>query len=152
MKKTEIILFLIVGILTMVVILSFIFFRNKPNGTPTPQPVLLFSPSPTPGSDLQIPPSLGQEREGQESYARAREEFLKAKPWVTKLPLKSNDYFVTYNPQTDRIIAEIYYSGVSEISVEQQLSQAKEKVRKALVNIGIDTQKQKIEYLEIARE
>ena len=89
---------------------------------------------------------MEQEKKAQESYAKDRQEFLSAKPWILKLPLKSGDYFISYDPENDTLLITLYYS--SEQAKSQQTEQAKANALAAIKSAGIDSN-QKMEFSEI---
>ena len=146
MKKIELILIIIVSILALIVIASVIFLPKK-SIQPSPAPIQFFSPSPVSTPAINTSQKMGLEKIKQENYAQAREEFIQAKPWVLKLPLKSDNYFITYDPDLDSLIVDLYYLDSSDTK-DQQLVQAKQDALSAMTTIGIDVNKQAIEYLE----
>lgn len=152
MKKTEIILIAVVVILFLTVISSAILLRERKPTTVSPPPIQVFSPSPKPPSSPSISENLEEERIKQENYAKAREEFFQTHPWALKIPLKSDNYFISYNPETDTLLVELYYLSEEEFSKEQQLAQARQDALQAMTEAGIDTSKQKIDYLELVKK
>ncbi|TSC87838.1 MAG: hypothetical protein G01um10147_341 [Microgenomates group bacterium Gr01-1014_7] len=151
MKKAEIIITTITILLVLIVGVSIIYFGvRKPSLEPKPGPIQVFTPSPKPS--IIIPQGLEGEKLNQEEYGQTREEFIKSKPWVLKLPIKAGNYFISYNPETDTLIVELYYLTSSSIPKEQQLTQAKEESLNAMKSAGIDSNTQKIEYLELAKQ
>lgn len=152
MKKPEIILMVAVALLALIVISSVLFFSGKkPETKPTLPPIQIFSPPPTPIPQVIIPNELQEEKTKQENYARTREEYLQARPWLFKLPLKSDNYFVSYNA-SDAFVIELYYLENSNLTKEQQLDLAKQAALNTLTSQGVDINKQKIEYLELLKK
>lgn len=145
MRRIDIILLVLALILFAVVVGSYLLIGKTPQTQPSP--VVYFSPSPTPALSL-LPPDLEKERVEQENYAKARQEFINQKPWVIRLPLKTEDYFVTYDPDSDIILVKLYYSSDDVTVKQRQLTQAKNRVLRAMTEIGVDTSQQKIEYME----
>lgn len=155
MKKIEIIIILIVSFLVVIVLGSAIFLPgSKTEITQPPVPIQTFSPSPSPtkAPPISIPPELESEKIKQENYAKTKEEFILSKPWVLRLPLKSTNYFISYDPASDTVIAELYYLENNALTQEQQLSIARQTALNAMVLSGIDTNKQKVEYLELLKK
>ena len=152
MKKLEVILTVTVVLLALIVVSSVIFFSGKkPEIKPTSPPIQIFSPTPLPTPSAVIPQELESERIKQENYAKSSQEYLQARPWILKLPLKSANYFVSYN-SLDTFVIELYYSENSQLPKEQQLAQAKQAALDALISIGVDINQQKIEYLELSKK
>lgn len=152
MKKTDLILITVVALLTLFIGISILFFSlKKPETNTTPPPIQSFSPSPSPPRFVNVSKELELEKQQQESYAAERENFLKTKPWILKLPFKSESYFISYNPETDSLIVELYYTENTE-NKEQQISAAKEAALNAMILASVDITKQKIEYLELMKK
>lgn len=133
-----------------VVFVFFIFNNKKPSNiepvlTPTPT-IIKFVDGPS------FPPELQREKILEGNYAKERQEFLKDKPWFLKLPFKSDNYFIIYSPEDGNFIASIYYFSSSNVSKEQQVSQAKQDVLKALNNNGVDLFKESVEFIEVKRD
>lgn len=116
-----------------------------------PLPVINSVPSPTtviyPPASVIINEEMKKEKVAEENYANDRKQFLEEKPWVLKLPLKSEQYFISYNPETDTILATIYYKD-DLLDKNQQLEIAKQNAKEAVVKIGIDLNNQKITFIE----
>lgn len=149
MRKKDVILIGIVGVLAIVVLSSLIFIGNQQTKQ-LPLPVQIYSPSPTPTSQFQIsiPTQLQDEYIKQENYAKERQAFVNEKPWVRQLPLKSGNFFVSYDPEDDSLLVSLYYSISSNEPKNSQLERAKESALKTIKNAGIDPNKQKIQYIE----
>lgn len=155
MKKVEIILILVVGLLVVIVLGSALFLPAKAPSN-VPFPIQIFSPSPSAmvptAPKSSVPPELESEKIKQENYAKSRGEFLTAKPWLLKLPLKTISYFISYNPNNDTLIVELYYLENSSLTKDQQLSQAKQDAVNTMIATGIDINKQPIKYLELLKK
>ncbi len=153
MKKIEIILFTSVILLTLLTVFSVLFFSGQKKEIQTPPPPIpVFVPSPSTAPYTNIPKELEVERQKQENYAEDREAFFKSKPWFFSLPLQSTNYFVSYNPETDTLIVELYYLNANDLDKSQQISQAKNAALNAMILAGIDINKQKIEYFELLKK
>ena len=148
--KTVGIIFLIIALLALMEV--FFYFLSTNKGAPTQQipPIQIFSPAPSPSSPPSAASPADLERIKQENYAKTREDYLQSRPWLSKLPLQSDNYFVSYNA-SDVFIVELYYSENSNLTKEQQLAQAKQDALNAMGNVGIDISKQQVQYLEIAK-
>lgn len=150
MTKKEKFIIVLVGLLAIMVVGSFIVsqFTQIPNSRP--QPIQVYSPRPTSFPNSSIPDEMQREKQAQENYAKARQDFLNEKPWISKLPLKSGDYFISYNPDEDSLLVSLYYSTSSDESKDQQIGRAKNDALLAMKNASIDTDKQIIKYIETA--
>lgn len=156
MPKKNLLIITTILILIAVVIL---FMKSQLQKTISqPGPIPLFSPSPKSPSPAAIIPTpsifiseeLKGEKQAQEAYVQIREAFLKEKPWVSKLPLKSGNYFISYDPENDTILATVYYSPSSGEEKEKQIERAKADAISAIKGAGIDETKQPIEFIETA--
>lgn len=138
MKRSTI--FIILGFLTisLVAIVSALVLRK---GTQPPE-----SSIPT------VPPELLQEKGVQEEYAKERAKFLQEKIWLLKLPLKSNSYFISYDPEQEEFLATIYFALSSSASKESQLSQAKQDAIEAIRSLGLDPASVKIVFFETEKK
>lgn len=146
MKKRFLYFFLIILFLTLALIL-FIFELSKNNSTPIPPSI----PTPTPVKTIIKPkdPIFNQEEEKkvEGNYALDRSLFLQQKPWVLKLPLKNNDYFVFYDVEKDEVVVKIYYAiGLAEKN--NQINLVKQAALDEIKTIGVDLNAQKIVFIE----
>lgn len=146
MKNTKILIAIILLVLIGTLLLALSAKKQEPKQSLPP--IQTFSPSPvfTPSTTTGI--DATSEKIQQENYAKARQEFFENKPWALKIPLKADNYFISYNPNTDTIVIDLYYSESSSVDKSQQLSQAKQAALNAMKAAGIDTNKQSIEYRE----
>ncbi|MDO8639885.1 MAG: hypothetical protein Q7R53_03075 [bacterium] len=131
-------IFIFIGIFLIIVLLSFISLSQK-NKTQT-------KPQPTP--TIIIPTQMVEEKKLEGLYIKDRNEFLKSKPWVLKLPLKSDRYFISYDPGGNEILATIYFSVSSSIPKDQQLSEARQAVINVVKSVGVDLGVDRIVYFE----
>lgn len=127
---------------TVILLVSAVLLKRA---TPSTIPPTL---TPTPS----VFPEEQKEKEAQENYARDRAAFFEEKPWIRKLPLKSETYFISYDPEQDELLATIYFSPASEISIEEQLAQAKADVVEATKGLGLDPAQVKIVYFETEKK
>lgn len=151
MKKIEII-FLSIAIVLAIIVISTPLFLPGQKPKPTPLPIQTFLPSPQPSPLISIPAEMQAEKTAQENYAKDRYEYIQSKPWVLKIPIKSDNYFVSYDSELDILVAELYYLENTDLDKNQQLSQAKDAALSAIISIGVDPNKQKIEYLELLKK
>lgn len=121
---------------------------NKPKSNPSSIPY--FSPGPNTSAPYPttnpVPKELQPEQILQENYAKDRQEFLAAKPWISKLPLKAGNYFISYDPENDTLLVTLYYSSQDE--KDKQIEQAKNNALEAIKNAGI-TLNQRKEFSEV---
>lgn len=146
MKKITLIVTVFL-VLLIVISALFFFITKQSENKQTPQPAKNLKQSTLP--QAITPQDLDAEKNKQESYAKSRQDFLTAKPWVLKLPLKADNYFVSYNPNSDALIVELYYTGSQDKN--QQLLKAKHDALNAISSVGVDINKQKIEYTELLK-
>lgn len=138
---------IVIGAISALCIITIFFFaqkrfeQNSSSTLPTPSPTQAMLPT------LSPYPSQ-KEKEFQQNYAEDRKNFLTKKPWILKLPLKSDNYFISYDPGPDEFLATIYYLSSSATSKEQQLEIARQDAIKAIRNLGVDTAKQRIVFFE----
>ena len=142
-------IFILILFLLIVFAILFLVTRGS-RKEETIQPVQYFSPTPsasyTPTPAL-IPPGMEEEKISQENYAKSRQDFFQSRPWASKLPLKSGNYFISFDPENDILLVTLYYS--SETDKDQQVTTAKEEAIARMKKAGIDTDKQKIQYTEV---
>lgn len=141
--KTTIVIFLLIFLIIFLLLL--ILVNNRRGITPVSQETPVFQRTPPTPTDL-IPRNEDEEKIVQENYAREREKFLSEKPWISKLPLRGYDYFISYDPQENSFLATIYYS--NRIPKEQQVNQTKERVGQTIKGLGVDVNQIKIIYTE----
>lgn len=142
---------ILILIITLLIIFVLLYLATqKTDKKEVPLPVQYFSPVPSPTAipkPVIIPPEMEQEKIAQENYARSREEFLTKNPWILQLPLKSGNYFISFDPENDMLLVTLYYS--SQSNKDQQITKAKEEAIESMKKAGIDTDKQKIQYTEV---
>lgn len=109
-------------VLLLVIAAQLIFKSNTPTENNNPS----LSPNTT-----SLPETL-KEKELQEAYGKERQRFLEEKLWVLELPLISNSYFISYDPELDEFLVTIYFSSIDADLKNQELSKAK---REAIIAI-----------------
>lgn len=138
-------------ILFLLIILTILYLITR--GTKEEEvikPVQYFSPTPSATyipTPAPIPAGLEEEKIMQENYAKSREEFFQSKPWASKLPIKSGNYFVSFDPENDILLATLYYSSEADRAI--QVAGARKDALAGMQKIGIDTEKQKIQFTEV---
>lgn len=157
MKKGEIALIITVILLCLIILFSFILLSGrKPTPKSTLPPIQIFTQSPKPSNfpsaSFSTSKEYVKEKISQGNYLEAREEYLKSHPWALKMPLKSDNYFITFNPETETFEVELYFQVNTNILSETQLTQAKQDALQAMREVGIDIDKQKINYTDIAKK
>lgn len=127
-------------------LLSFTAFAPKEKKQPAPLP----TPTPVPKTfPTFIPFDVLKEKEAQQNYAEAREQFLKEHPWFLKLPLEHLSYFISYDTEKDEFLATIYFYSTSEFSKEEQLEQARKNALEAIRNLtGSDFYTKSVVFFE----
>lgn len=147
-KNLIFILFLGLIIFILIVIIS--IFSNKKSSiekvepAPTPTPVQITLPT----SQI-IPTEFIEQHKSDTNFANEREKILKERPWIIKLSLKAYNYFITYNPEKEEIIITLYFYDQNER--EKQLSQAKKDALNTLREIGVNLNKEKVVFIEVAK-
>lgn len=121
--------------LVLVIAMLFVFLivltpkeTRQPRTFPTPTPVPKVFPT-------FIPFDVLKEKEAQQNYAAAREQFLKEHPWFIKLPLQHFSYFISYDSEKDEFLATIYFYSTSSFSKEEQLDQARKNALESIRNL-----------------
>lgn len=141
---------LIVILLLAIILIGLLMLTQNINKQNTLPPIQSFSPLPQATfapTSAPVPTELEQEKISQENYAKSRQEFLADKPWISQLPLKSGNYFISFDPENDTLFVTLYYA--SEGDQQEQVTKAKDEAIKAMKSAGIDTEKQKIQYSEV---
>lgn len=72
---------------------------------------------------------------------------VESKPWTSKLPLKNPYYYVEYSAERERIIAYLYPYFSLSIPPEAQVPDMKKEIIEKLGQLGVDTNKEKIEWV-----
>lgn len=130
--RKKIIFFLSLILAAILLFLSFAVFTPKKIRQPTPFP----TPTPVPKTfPTFIPFDVLKEKEAQQNYAEAREQFLKEHPWFLKLPLQHFSYFISYDSEKDEFLATIYFYSTSGFSKEEQLDQARKNALESIRNL-----------------
>lgn len=144
MNKTKlIIIFLTSVLITLAGLLLALSSRKDETGI---KPIPVFnqmSPSPTP-----ISRTLNREEQliAEQEYAKERERILTAKPWILKMPLRNEDYWLSYDTEFDVFDALIYVS--PKFPRDEQIASKKQRIARDLSAIGVDVNKVKINYTE----
>ncbi len=142
MNKTKLIIIFLGLILIMLVTL--VVISNKKNVGNT-EPIIVYSPSPEPTTQVII--NQQEELQAEQNYGKERQRILSEKPWILKMPLKNEDYFLSYDTELDIFNATIYIS--SRYPENEQLNRVKQRISKDLINIGVDVNKVRINYTKV---
>jgi hypothetical protein len=135
-------------VLTFAAILSGKKVIPQPGIAPTPTPFKKPIPSPFPS----LSASEAAEFQVELNYALERKKVLEEKPWLLKLPLEGDEYFIVYDTEKSEFHANLYfYEATNSAEKEKQILNAKEKATQAIKNLGIDLSKEKISFDEIKR-
>lgn len=144
MNKTKLIIILL--FLILVALIGLLVFSPKKN-TPNIEPIPVYTPtSPTPAPIIQGATSQQQELQAEQNYAKERQKILSERPWILKMPIKNEDYFLTYDTELDVFDVTIYIS--SQSPADDQLNRIKQRINIDLTSIGVDVNKAKINYTE----
>lgn len=140
-----------VGIaLLLLLFIYLIYLQNtskpaeKGSALPTPTPVVVI-PEPTLSAEMRT------EKIAEEKYAIERKTALDEKPWLLKLPIRSDNYLVTYDTEKNEFIISLYVYIHSDSSSEDQIIKAKQDSSNALRELGLDPTRQRIVYMETTR-
>lgn len=151
MKKRIIIFISIAGILLLIYLIFIISIsspkREQINPTITPAQEETSQNIPAPS----IPPEMKKEKELEGNYALERQKFLEDKPWILKLPLESDHYFISYDIEKEKFIVTIYFYKSSEIPKNQQIIQARKEALEALNKENVNFFKEDVEFVEFER-
>lgn len=119
---------------------------KRPTSFPTPTPVPQTFPTFTPLEILR-------EKEAQQNYAGAREQFLEEHPWYLGLPLEHFNYFISYDSEKDEFLATIYFYPAIGFSKEEQLDQARKDAIEAIRNLtGSDFYTNRVVFFETEKK
>lgn len=140
MKKTELIMVIITFTLLVIVIITLIFFQTGKNTTNQPT------------STLDSSTTIQQESKAQQDYANSRGEFINNKPWILKLPLTGDNYFVSYDPENNQLLVTIYYTSNNIGEKQRQLNLARQQANQEIIDTQIDLNQENIKYIETKRE
>lgn len=123
-----------------------------------PTPGFIINPTPTPFKKPVLSPfsslsaSEAAEFKAELDYALERKRVLEEKPWLLKLPLEGDEYFVIYDTEKNEFHANLYfYEATNSAEKEKQISNAKEKALQAIKTLGVDLSKEKVSFDEIKR-
>lgn len=144
MNRTKIIIIILILVLGMLIVL--LVLSNKREGgviesIPTYTPV---SPTPVPFNRTNV--SKEEQLQAEREYAKERQRILNEKPWILKMPLRNEDYFLSYDSELDVFDVTIYIS--PKYPKEEQVNRIKQRISKDLANIGVNVNKVKINYTE----
>lgn len=150
MKRKIIIFISIVGILLLIYLIFILSISQPikrevaPTIIPTQEVIQYVSPP-------FVAPEMKKEKELEGNYALERQKFLEDKPWMLKLPLKSDNYFISYDIEKEKFLITIYFYKSSEIPKNQQIIQAKKEALEALNKENVNFFKEDVEFLEFER-
>lgn len=132
----------------ILIIASIVVKEKKSSISPIVEPTITpFVPNYTPPPN--IPTGFLQQHRSDLQYAEERKKVLKEKPWLLKLPLQSNEYFVIYDTEKNEFIITIYYAkSASSGEKEQQITNAKKNVLQAMREIDINLNREKVVFDE----
>lgn len=146
MKKWIVIAIVVGGIVLLGSLLFLIENRKETSSRP---PLL---PTPTRVQSNMFPlivtPDMEKEKELETQYGLDRQVLLEEKPWLLQLPLQSYNYFVFYNVEKDQIIVDVYFYLSSPVDKSKQINDAKQDALYALNKAGMDTNKEKVVFVE----
>lgn len=128
---------LVILLLFLVVILfSSIILSRKSSRQKLPNPSVPTFIAPSPASFPSSSPVEEQTLKAQQNaWAQDQNQYNQENPWHSKLPLKSTDYFISYDPTNDSFIATIYYPSSNSGPTEQQLESLKAEAASAIKNL-----------------
>lgn len=75
-----------------------------------------------------------------------QEEISRNYPWLDKLPIQTQNYFVYFDQDSKTVVAKLYPKKASNQSVESQISQMKIEIQNSLKNISLDLAKYNVEW------
>lgn len=125
-------LLLVLALALLVILVSLIVGQLSPLSE-TEQEIL---PTPTPTIPGRVTEPLHLEDD----------PTIESKPWVLQLPIKDPYYFVEYDFDKDVILALLYPTASRTIPKEDQLEFLKKEVAEKLTQLGVNLNKERIEW------
>lgn len=133
MVKTKILIaFLVVIFTALLLVLS--FYISKPE------------------DDFFQDDPFENERILEKNYVEDRIRFYQEKPWAKKLPIKTDSYFISYNPEDDSLLATVYYYSSDEKTKTEEINTSKNKALEAILDLGVNIKEIMINFTEIKKE
>jgi hypothetical protein len=143
--------YLIIGSLVLIILASLFLLLNKGDkkGVTLPLPVIQNQPSGSNQNNLtSSPPSLPAETAEEKlvlqtkadvDFAQWQEKTYQDYPWYNKLPLKEADFYVYFDLNKKRFVADLYPRTNSSSSIDQQNESMKSQILNKLQEYSINT-------------
>lgn len=131
MTKYLIIFLLLISLLLLIIAFSPLLTNlGKSKIVPTPLPII--SISPIPSTSQGIAPIQNHQAQADRNFAAKSKEIQDLYPWLDKLPIQTQNYFVYFDVNEKQFIAKLYPSSSSNLTVEQQVEGFKNEVKTKL--------------------
>lgn len=136
-------IFLVIGItlLAIILFLATIFSRqSKPKVNQAAVPTTIPSPTQT------ISQKVTQQKELDKEFSQITAKVYQLYPWLNKLPVLTNDYFVFFDPAQKKFIVNLYIPQ-SSVSQPTLATQRQQEVLAKLKSLGIDVSLYQFEWI-----
>lgn len=117
------IVILVIFLVIVLLLLLLLIFSNRASRQNSQNPSIPTFSTPSPLSTSPV--NVQTLKQQQDAWAQSQSQYNQQNPWHSKLPLESNDYFISYDPTNDSFIATIYYSSSSSTPADQQIKSLK---------------------------
>lgn len=147
-------IFVLIGGFALIIFVCILYIASFIMKAPEINTSISVTIVPTIIKDTVIPSfSVNQQKEKilEENYAKERQIFLNEKPWVLSLPLVSDNFFISYDPENSRFLVSIYYTSSDPSLKEEQLDIAKQEALEELKKINTDLNKEGILFKEVKK-
>lgn len=142
-----IILVIATGLALIVVLFPLFSSRGKP--APSPLPVLTApsaSPFTSPKGTLSTQDQINLQAQADQDFAKRSKQIKEAYPWLDKLPIQSQKYYVYFDVNEKQFIAKLYPSSSSSTSVDQQVENMQNEIKAKLQELIPDYTKYNIRW------
>ena len=124
-------------VIILVFIVSILIFRPKSQPSTPNQPINTTLPIQIKSTEEQIK----EQAEADRNAGLKQEEINKNYPWLDKLPIQTNNYFVYFDTDSKFFIGKLYPKNSSTTSINTQVSNFKKEIIAKLNSLEIDTSK-----------
>ena len=147
-KKYFSLIIVIFLVLFIVVFIAALFGSRSNQQTeitisPTPSTI---SPSAFPSQSAEGYFDLKKQDQKELEFSKEQEGMIQNYPWLNKLPLQTENYFVYFDVEKKAFVGILYPSGSDPSLVNSQVAETKARINKELTDLGVNVAKYKFEW------
>lgn len=151
--------YLIIALIAAVILLSAISFLShffntgKPQTIPLPiltapsaSPASSYTPSSNSNNDIAPAEQIEIQSKADQDFAEKTKQMNDAYPWLSRLPIQTQNYYVYFDVSEKQFIAKLYPNSSSATPIDQQVETMKNEIKSKLQNLIPDYIKYNIRW------